>query len=404
MSVSEERQTIAVIERVARSAGSYGSYFPSGSVLTSDDINLASARLSAAARMNGERVAVSVSQSGQESEVTANGVPVEDAKMKGASLIYSSLGQRYSGSDVLTAYGWMNLGNGQQIDGSVAHAFSDWREDSEDGAFNNITAGYRKATEYGLTSVQLMAAKYKTGGVSAPLDINGSIVRLNVEHDYLFSPALTGLARLSFVKNDQEIGIMGWEDSEKYASLLVGGKYSGAKNGISYNVDIGAEIGLGGKREYNFAPLMGLFDPNFTVLTANGLASYAFENGWSVMGKAGGQHGSEGTPSAAQFYIGGVDRGRSYDTGFAAMPSGFYSSVVVNAPAWRGVQPYFGADFAEGYPIIGDARKAQSAFVGFTYQPTKTSSIDASYAQTFGENADPTSDKGRFNLMLSFSF
>ncbi len=292
VSVSEERQTITVIERVARSAGSYGSYFPSGSVLTSDDVNLASARLSAAARMNGERVAVSVSQSGQESEVTASGVAVEDAKMKGASLIYSSLGQRYSGSDVLTAYGWANLGNGQQIDGSVAHAFSDWREDSEDGAFNNVTAGYRKASEYGLTSVQLMAAKYKTGGVSAPLDINGSIIRLNVEHDYLLTPALTGLARLSFVKNDQEIGVMGWEDSEKYASLLVGGKYTGAKNGFNYNLDIGAEVGLGGKRDYNFAPLMGLFDPNFTVLTANGLASYSFgESGWSVLGKAGGQHG-----------------------------------------------------------------------------------------------------------------
>lgn len=397
---------VRVVEAGVRPVGGYAAYFAAGEVLTADAVKLASARMGTAARLNGERVTVSVRPVGEDgfAEVAAEGVPAEGARMRGGNLIFSTLGQRYSGPDVLTGYGWMNLGNAQQIDVSASHAFSDWREDSKDGRFNNVTLGYRKATHLGLSSVQVMHSKYKTGGPAALLDVGGSISRLNLEHAYLFNPRLTGTARLSWVENEQEIGKLGWTDRQRFSSLTLSGRYTGAGPGYGYVIEGGVEQGLGGSRSISDYPLMGQFDPKFTVGSVRAEFSRRFESGWGFTAKAGRQVGTKGTPSASQFYLGGPDRGRSYNTGYSAMPSGFYSSFSVSAPAINGVVPYLGLDYARGKPVVGDTRVARSAFVGLSHRVSDQVSIDLNYARALGRLDDPSGDRARWGLTASVSF
>jgi hemolysin activation/secretion protein len=397
---------ITVVEGVARPTGSYSGYLPAGSVLTQDSIELASARMAAAARLNGERVAVSVRPARPDGsvEVVAEAVAVPGAKMSGGNLIFSTLGQRYSGNDVLTGYIWKNAGDAQQLDASIAHAFSDWREDSRKGRFDNMTLGWRKAHQYGLTSLQAMHAEYRTGGQAAPLDVNGQIDRVNIEHGYLFTPRLTGTARLSYVNNEQRIGAFGWRDREEYGSLTLGARYAGAGAGYSYSMEGGVEQGLGGRRNFNFVPLMGEFDADFTAFSFHVQGSRALGDDYFLTGKIGAQEGSKGTPSASQFYLGGPDRGRSYNTGYAAMPSGHYASVVLTVPSLNGVVPYLGYDYGRGKPVVGPDRTAQSGFIGASYRPTEGMSLDLSYAQAIDRLDDPTADRARWNLTASIAF
>ncbi|MFP3671021.1 hypothetical protein SB717_38715, partial [Priestia sp. SIMBA_032] len=72
---------------------------------------------------------------------------MDDAKMYGGSALFTTLGQRYSGPDVITLYGYGNLGNGQQLEVSAANGLSDLRNESKNGKFNSASISYKKIHE-----------------------------------------------------------------------------------------------------------------------------------------------------------------------------------------------------------------------------------------------------------------
>lgn len=401
--VIPDAHTIRIVEAPAKPSGPLADYLPSGQVLTLETLNLAAARMTPAARLDGQRVAIDVlpvDMSTGTVEVRTSTTPAADAKRAGGGIGYTSMGQRYSGPDVATLYGWANIGSGQQIDGSFSHGFADWNSDSKHGRYENANAAYRKASRYGLTSLQLSHIDYKTGGELAPLDLNGTVDRASIEQAYLLTRALTVLGRLSWTDNKQGFDLLGWNDRQQYGALFGGVRYQGA----GWTADAGIEQGLGGSRSYNVAPLLGRFDSHYTAAIVNASGTHEIGRGWTVTGKAGGQIGPDGTPNSSAFYLGGPDRGRSYTTGYTATPSGAYLSFSLNTPTVNGLQGYAGIDGAKGRPVVGPDREAKSAFIGARFALGKYVTGDAGFARTLGRNDDPTASKSKFNLVLTASF
>lgn len=400
--VDPTTKTVKVVEAAATPSGSYAGYLTPG-IVTRDELELAAARMTPAAKLNGEAVNIEIlavdPQTGN-AEIRTSSTPATDSQKAGASLGYSSMGQRYSGPDVATLYGWANIGNGQQLDASLAHGFADFSDDSKHGRYESGAFSYRKASAYGLTSVQLAYTDYKTGGSFAPLDLNGTVSRATIEHAYLVTKALTAVGRLAYTENRQNLDLAQWTDKQSYTSLFGGLRYQAA----SWAADAGIEQGLAGSRDYNVVPLLGRFSDHYTAFIANAAGNLDLGHGWTLTAKAGGQTGPDDTPSSAQFVLGGPDRGRSYTTGYAATPSGAYASLSINSPVFRGVQAYAGIDGAKGKPVIGADREAKSAFVGARFAVAKAISGDIGFAKTLGRNDDPTAKETKFNLLLSASF
>lgn len=403
-SVDAVKQTITVIEALAVPSGVYADYIPTGQgVLTTEALELAAARMANVAKLNGEKVNIeilSVDPQTGNAEIRTTATPIAGDKKMGASVGYSNMGQRYSGPDVGTAYGWANIGNGQQLDVSAAHGFSDWGNNSKDGRFESGVLSWRKASQYGLTSLQSAVTSYKTGGDFAAIGLSGTVNRTTLEHDYLATKNLIAVGRLSYTENEQKINLVGWTDKQSYTALFGGLRYQSA----SWSADAGIEQGLGGSNKFNFTPLLGRFGSNYTILMVNATGNLDIGGGWTATGKAGFQAGPDGTPSSAQFALGGPDRGRSYTTGYAATPNGSYASLTFNAPVWHGVQAYAGFDGATGKPVTGPDREAKSAFIGARFIFAKAISGDVGFAKSLGRNDDPSSKDTKFNLVLSASF
>lgn len=402
--VNPDSHTVTVIEAAPKPSGVYADYVTGGGgVLTRDDLELAAARMTPTAKLNGETVNIDIlavdPQTGN-AEIRTSVTPVPDAKKAGVSLGYSSMGQRYSGPDVATGYGWANIGNGQQLDASLAHGFSDWRSDSKHGRYESGAVSYRKASRYGLTSLQLAQTDYKTGGDFAPLDLNGTVRRATIEHTYLLTKSLQTIGRLSYTENRQNFDLVQWTDKQKYTAAFVGLRHQGAR----LAADAGIEQGLGGSRQLSVAPLLGRFDSRYTALIVNASGNLDIGRGWTLTGKAGMQAGPDGTPNSAQFALGGPDRGRSYTTGYTATPTGAYLSASINAPVIHGVQAYAGIDGAKGRPVVGPDREAKSVFIGARLALAKGITGDVGYARTLGRNDDPTAHKNKLNLVLNISF
>lgn len=401
--INPDTRVIKVIEGVARPSGPYADYLPAGQPLTVDQLDAAANRMATTARLNGELVAVNIRPADASGvvEVATSTSPAPDARLYGGSVVYSSLGQRYSGADVGTVYGYWNPGNGQQLDASVSHGFSGWRDDSEGGRFENANLGYRKASRYGLTWLQYQFVDYKTGGQIAPLDLHGSVERLQLQQSYPIDRRTSLIGRVAYTRNKQQLGALRWDDRQAYGSAFAGLTHQ--RQFVS--LDVGIEQGLGGSQTYSTVPLLGQFSSRYTAIVANVAGVLPLgKSGWSVSAKAGFQTGSNGTPSNSQFFLGGPDRGQSYNTGYAATPQGYYGSLSINAKTWQGVQGYAGVDGARGKPVIGQDREAKSAFIGARFQIAKGISGDMAFSRTLGRNDDPSAHREKINLVLSAAF
>jgi hemolysin activation/secretion protein len=403
-SVDADKQTITLFESTAVSTGIYGDYIPKGQgVLTNESLELAAARMTNTAKLNGEKINIeilSVDPQTGNAEIRTTATPIVGDKKIGASIGYSNMGQRYSGPDVATAYGWANIGNGQQLDVSAAHGFSAWSNDSKGGRFESGVLSYRKASQFGLTSIQTALTTYKTGGIFSEIDLTGTINRTTLEHNYLVKKNIIAIGRLSYTDNEQKINLVGWTNKQSYTAFFGGFRYQGE----SWAADAGIEQGLGGSSQFNFVPLLGRFDANYTTLAANVTGNFDLSKGWIVAGKAGFQSGPNSTPSSAQFALGGPDRGRSYTTGYVATPIGAYASLTLNAPLRNGVQGYAGIDWANGKPVTGPSREATSAFIGARFMLSKLITGDLSFAQAIKRNDDPSAGNSKFNFVVSASF
>ncbi|MBM4221989.1 MAG: hypothetical protein FJ170_08590, partial [Gammaproteobacteria bacterium] len=142
--VDPAAHTIRVIEASAKASGPYAGYLAAAGdgVVTREDLELAAARMTPAARLNGERVQIDIRPADTRTgavEIQTATVPIEDYKAGGFAAVFSTYGQRYAGADVATLYGYRNIGGGQQIDGSLSHGFPSWREDSKGGRYDNLS-------------------------------------------------------------------------------------------------------------------------------------------------------------------------------------------------------------------------------------------------------------------------
>lgn len=408
LAVDVSSKTITIFEPTADVKGKYGKYFDSGKPLNKNDLELAILRMKSESNLNGDKVVVDIGAvKDGKIPMTIKDFAVENYKDKGGSVVFTTLGQRYSGPDVLTAYGWANIGNGQQIDASIANGFQ-FREQSEGGKYLNGTFGYKNAGQFGVSTLQFVHTEYKVGGDFKDLDLEGKINSINLKHEYLFTKHFVGSAGLTYKTNRQELGILDVWEKQDYSFITFGGTWFDSIGMLNYSINVEYEKGLGGSREFNSVPLMGSFNPNFDNLKANADLAYRFENGMLWSSKVGIQKATKDTPSANTFYIGGPDRGRAYSTGFATMPEGFYVSNTLNLKevifADHKFTPYVGYEYAHGKMATEQKRTAQSAFVGLKYKQSKDLYFDIVYAKEINADKDLQVPVNRLNLTFSWTF
>lgn len=63
--------------------------------------------------------------------------------------------------DVITMYGYGNIGNGQQLEVSSANGLSNLRDESKNGKFNSTSISYKKIHELGTTKLSYGQTEYK---------------------------------------------------------------------------------------------------------------------------------------------------------------------------------------------------------------------------------------------------
>jgi hemolysin activation/secretion protein len=409
ITVDVASKTIKIEEPAVDVSGKYSKYFKNGVALNKTDLELSILRMKTESNMNGDKVTVDIGAVKEgKIPVVVSETPMPEYKKYDGLMVFNTLGQRYSGPDVLTAYGFYNLGDGQQIEGSLSHGFQ-WRDEAKGGRFENLGAGYKKAHEYGLTSLNYSYTNYKVGGEYADLDLNGEINALTLKNEYLFNKNFVGSLAITHKTNKQELGIIDIWEKQNYTYLTVGGMFVNQVGNLSYSVNGELEKGLGGSTNYNAVPIMGVFDPEFSSVKANLDLSYKFENDMSLQTKIGFQKSSDETPSANSFFLGGPDRGRAYTTGFASMPEGMYFSNQLNFKDVKfekfAVAPYIGYEYAQGKQSTGEVIKAESVFIGAQIKPdNKKYNFNVVFAQELNPSDTVKVPTNRLNVILSMKF
>jgi hemolysin activation/secretion protein len=169
---------------------------------------------------------------------------------------------------------------------------------------------------------------------------------------------------------------------------------------------------MGGTREYDGIPLQGTIGPRYATMSAN----LDISKSWPSLGGAGVavktdmQAGTDGTPSGAQFALGGPGRGSNYHTGTASAPSGGYGGIEISSPVWsaagavlQGYVGYNGA-FAEpsrAEPSVGGGVHTASAEVGLRAQLSDQLSAGISVSRPVDANPNP---EKKMNFFVSASF
>lgn len=400
-------RTIVIGEPVVVPKGKYASYFKEGKPLNSQDIELAVMKLKTESNLSGEKVSINIGENkGGVIPLTTVATPMSDFQKTGGSWVFNTYGQRYSGPDVLTGYGFYRPGEGQQIEASYSHGFQ-WRPTAEGGKFENLTLGYKKATSIGVLSANYAHTEYRVGGEMKDLDLTGKIDSLSFKDEYLISKNLIGFGGLTFKNNHQRLGVVNVEETQTYQFMTLGATYVGGKGKLNYNITGELSQGLGGTDKYDPVRIMGSYDPHFTTAKVDLNANYKFDNGMSLSSKFGVQAGSKDTPSAESFFLGGPDRGRAYTTGFASMPEGFYMSNQLNFKPidkegkWM---PYVGHDYGTGTMATGVKVSAQSVFGGIQYIPNKDFSANLVFSQEIDYKGSNEAPLNKINLVASWNF
>ena len=199
---------------------------------------------------------------------------------------------------------------------------------------------------------------------------------------------------------------MQWEDTQKYAFFSTTLQYEKIIFGkVFLGADLTYESGIAGTHKYTgIAPLLGVFDKNYGAISYNGKVLIPIED-WNLQIKAGGQSASNGTPSASRFYIGGLDRGRAYHTGWTAAPDGNYGSITLYAPQILKITPYIGTDYGSIKTSFNYNPIARSSFVGLSINPGQGITADVSFSQVIGKNQDLSSKNDyRLGIVFLYSF
>lgn len=398
VAIDAQNHRILISEKPAKITGKYARYFRAGHVLTADKLNNAAARMTAEAAASNEKVNINFENTAQGVVLDASGQPNNSNKW-GGSASYSNLGQRYSSADVINGYAFVNAGHGVRLDAGYTLGLPNVRDDSKGGAYRSVNAKISQSSFIGTFAGSVQDTHYKTGGDSLWLGQNGDITITALSHEYQLTTDLSLKNSLNHVDQDLYLDAIGIEDHQKYNSWLTTLGYKSPKN---WGVSGTFEKGISGSNDYDLIPVFSSFNPHFSRFELEAWQKLDLKNDWQLVNSLGFQTASENTPSAAQWIIGGMERGRSYNAGFISGADGAFASTTLYAPSIKNmVRPYFGLDAAFVQPNSGGREDAKSAFVGAKAQAGKHVFADLSYARGLGNQPEHATDRNKILFTIS---
>lgn len=377
--IHPELKRIEVFERQVLLAGNtrYLRFFKTlgGDVLMQNDLDASLRMAQTAARFNGDQLGIALNNPKEGSdtmELSISDQPAKDAKNSGGSVSFSTYGQRYSGRDVITGNYYKYLGFDSMVDFTYSKGLSELRTDSKGGYYDSYGISYTKVLERGILNVRYNHTKYKSGGELLPFDLRGVSDRLDVEYERPLSAHLSTLYGAGYIRQKTVIGALGMESTSAFSYGSVGVRYQ--KENFYGQVKV--VQGLGGTRTFNQQPLGGEFDPTFTALQGEAKYTLTIDEKTRIELAGAAQMGTRGTPGPMQFYGGGLERGRSFNTGNIAGPSGVSGSITGVRDINERYSVYAGVDFARIKPNVGPAEKQTSAFIGIRGSNKKNMTYD----------------------------
>ncbi len=348
--------------KIRASSVGYGRFFAhlDGSPLEADAFQAAIKNAQSAARFNNDRLEVKLGSADQGAmPLDVEAVPTVDSRFGGA-LNLSTYGQRYSGRDLATLSAYANIGNDLQMSATLSSGLPNLRADSKGGNYASATIELNAATAWGLATVRANKTVYKSGGPLLPYDLHGGSTRLDFEIDHPLGASSSALLGFGTVRSTTEFRAAKLTGSQTFRYAMAG--YRWQDDGASY----GARIyrGLGGMESYNVAPLSGAFDPRFSAFQVDGRLEYDLGKGWAFDLAGAAQVGTKSTPGPMQFYGGGIDRGRAFNTGNIAGHSGVAGSATISKDLGGGFGAYAGVDAAAMRQALGTTATQSSMFAG----------------------------------------
>lgn len=410
----------------SRSGNDYLRYFAplDGHNVSARQLEAATRLTQDAAAINGDHVAISLSNpsaSGAAAPASAAGTDAGSAmplaiasqpagqgqgssKTWGAGLTVSDYGARYSSPDTITESVYGRIADGVQADASASQGLPGLPphgDDSQGGHFFSESAGVRAVTPIGEASIRYSHTDYRQGGPDfGPFDVNGTIDRLDAQVSRPLSSTLTANVGLVGLSQRQSIGVADLNDRQNLVFMQAGVDYNGAIGSASARV----MQGLAGSDNYNYAPLSGPFNANFTAFALDLNKSIPLATRSSLSLGARGQVGSSGTPSAVQFYSQNI----GFDVGNLAGPDGAELSARVNYAATPRWTLYVGLDATAIKPVSLSTQTESSVVFGartaipYHYGPSAWTA-DVGFAQpTHAPEGTSRSPMLRFLLSTQF--
>lgn len=367
------KDSINVIEARPVITGDYAKYLTlsDNDTLTQEDLDYFILKALPVTRLWNQKLDVNISNVNDKNEVNIdlNSYDTSPLPETGFSISATSFGPRYSASNVLTASAYANLGEGVGVEGSTTLGLSDLRKESKGGLYHGFNGGFKYANHLGMFSLRMSDARYEVGGENAYLNYHGVVDKYELEY---YTPLRNGFgfkSVLSHNRNRTYFGLLDMNDIQTYNNWINTIEYQKSfNNGVSLSSDVTQEMGLNGKRTFNMYELLGDYKSNYKTTSGNFALNYAFNSGWRVTAKTGGQHSSYGTPSNSQFFIGGVDRGSSFTTGSFSGYNGSYRSVSLYTPDLYGsFQPSITYDDGKVKQATGDYKRLSSMSLGVAF-------------------------------------
>lgn len=400
---SDNDRVLLITEGKLQARGAYAAYLPDGDLVTQDGLQLAIARAQDAAKANNESLYVKVGKIDQQGgvDVVLGGTPNPE---DGTRWLWSasSFGPRYSGSDAVSLVYSKPLGDGMYMDAAATVGLPGLHSDSRGGNYTGLNGSISKATPHGLFTGRASQTHFRVGGVNRELNQTGDVTKLDGEWSYILKPGLTSYAGVGYTRQKSTIGLFGWDDTIGYTGLKAGLRLKKTYEQWTYGGDVGFEQGVSLQRRVR-APglLLGEADAHYRLASINADATLAIPELYgSLSFSGGGQRGSVGTPTGAQFYVGGPGRGLSYHTGVYAAPSGYYGGMQWTTVPWHDISAFVGVEGGVVLPDGMDSISAKSVHVGarFTLAPKFAGQLG--YAAPIGDSAA----KGRLTFFLSGLF
>ncbi|MBL0427795.1 ShlB/FhaC/HecB family protein [Ramlibacter alkalitolerans] len=408
--------TLQVVELKASPVGEYADFVPRKALRTAD-VEHFGTLISRHAADAQKRVRITFGEPNVEAgtvEVKTEAAPINDPQKLASTVVYNSLGPRYSGSDVLTAY-VKNSIDGLRVEGSASVGLPFVRSESKGGIYAAASGKVSGSTPYGIVGVESNISSYKVGGAYRELNIKGTTWRTQLAYEYPLTTRTSLEGRLGYVYQDQKMDSFGLNESLGYFSGYAGVRDTGEFYGKStYAVAGGVLQGLGGSQEFTMVPLSGLYDRAFTLVRADGsiFVPLSEKDDSNLQFVTGIQLGKRGVPSPETFYIGGLDRGSSYPTGVYAGHSGFSAGVKYSFKTFNtevsgqplALQPFVAFNAGMVKQATGDSATVGSLEGGTTVKLTKNISGAASVATRIDGNKAFPGPGTRLNLSLNLVF